>query len=81
MLTLGSFIRAVRLGQGLSLAELARRAYLSKAYLSMVERGTRVPSDSVRRTLSEALGVDLPDPASASEPLRTPEVLSRKPPG
>jgi len=40
-LTLGALVRAVRLGEGQSQAEFARRLGISKQHLSEVERGRK----------------------------------------
>jgi len=48
-----------RLSQGLSQVELSRRAKISPAALSQIEKGTRVPSTPVLYRISNALGVTL----------------------
>jgi transcriptional regulator with XRE-family HTH domain len=52
-LTLGNRIRAARARRGLSLAELASSAGVSKSLVSQIERGIAAPSiDTVRRLAS-----------------------------
>lgn len=54
---LGSRLRDVRVEKGLSLSELSRRASVSKAYLSKLEKGHRArPSLDVVTRLAGALG-------------------------
>ncbi len=62
----GSRIRSARLAAGLSLRELARRAYVNPGYLSQVERGLRAPSSALLAAVSHVLDVVLVEP----EPLR-----------
>lgn len=52
----GSAIRAMREAQGLTLRDLARLSDTSYAYLSLVERGMREPSDRWLRAVTTALG-------------------------
>lgn len=55
--TLGTRLRDLRDKQGLSLSEVARRAKVSKAYVSQLERGgSKDPSYSVVIRLATALG-------------------------
>lgn len=55
--SLGSRIQAVRSERGWSLAEVARRTGLSRAYINAIENGrsTRPGAEAIRR-LEEALG-------------------------
>jgi transcriptional regulator with XRE-family HTH domain len=62
-------IRAARLASGLSLREVARRAFLNPGYLSQIERGDRRPSRDLLRRLSDVLDVDLSPTAPPSEPV------------
>lgn len=56
---LGEAIRRARLARGMSLTAVAKAAYVTKGYLSLVEHGRKHPSAQVLRALGEALGVDL----------------------
>lgn len=51
----GSAIRAMREAQELSLRDLAHMSDTSYAYLSLVERGLRTPTDRWMRSITEAL--------------------------
>lgn len=57
--TLGSRIRARRLGSGLRQAEAVAGAGVSAAYLSRIEHGERRPSVSVLEHIAAKLGVDV----------------------
>ena len=50
-------LRAVRIAHGLSLRETARRAQITPAHLSKVERGERQLSVEALGRLSEVLGL------------------------
>lgn len=52
-------LRALRKGRGYSLDELAARTDVTKGFLSLVERGLRVPSISTLLKLAQALDVPL----------------------
>lgn len=52
----GTAIRAMREAQDLSLRDLAQMSGTSYAYLSLVERGLREPTDRWLRAVKEALG-------------------------
>ena len=59
---LGDRIRQRRADTGLSAAELARRATISKGYLSAIEHGNSVrPSADVLTRLATALGTTMAD--------------------
>ena len=55
--TLGEFIRQIRVQKGISLRELARRADISPAFLSDIERDRRNPSDPILIKLAQQLDV------------------------
>jgi transcriptional regulator with XRE-family HTH domain len=57
MLALGQAIRALRVREGLSQKELARRAQITPSFLSQVEGNHRSASLTVLDRISEALGV------------------------
>jgi transcriptional regulator with XRE-family HTH domain len=59
--TLGGVLRRIRLRQGRTLAEVARRARVSLPYLSELERGRKEASSEVLAAICEALQVELPD--------------------
>jgi transcriptional regulator with XRE-family HTH domain len=50
-------LRAVRIAHGWGLRETAKRAGISPAHLSKVERGERQPSVDVLARLAEVLGL------------------------
>lgn len=86
MESLGSRIRAARVERGLSMGELARLAHITTAYVSYLEHDRRVPGSAVLRSLSQALGVELPTPQEQpyAEPAPTSDdalVLVRQPDG
>lgn len=55
----GSSIKELRLSMGLSIRALARRADVSVAYLSKLERGESNPTIGLLRRIAEALNVPL----------------------
>lgn len=57
----GNVLRGVRLGQGRTLADVARAARVSMPYLSEVERGRKEASSEVLAAVCDALGIDLGD--------------------
>ena len=59
--TLGDVLRRTRLGQGRTLAEVARAARISMQYLSELERGRKEASSEILAAICDALSVDLPD--------------------
>jgi len=54
---LGANLRDARLRAGLSVAELARRLGISAPYVSVFERGQRVPSEAVLIRAAGVLGL------------------------
>ncbi|HLS76379.1 MAG TPA: helix-turn-helix transcriptional regulator [Nocardia sp.] len=56
---LGERLRALRLEQGATLVETARRAGISPQYLSEVERGRKEPSSEMIAAVAGALGITL----------------------
>ena len=59
--TLGERIRELRLGQDISLRQLAVRVGKSAPFISDVELGRRFPSPEVLRAIAKELGVDPAD--------------------
>ncbi len=57
--SLGARLRALRLGRGWTLDELAQRAGLSKSYLSRLEDSERQPSIAALLSLAQAHGLTL----------------------
>jgi transcriptional regulator with XRE-family HTH domain len=55
----GRRLRRLREDAGLDLTELARRASVSKAHLSMIETGKRGVSPAVATRLAQALGASV----------------------
>jgi transcriptional regulator with XRE-family HTH domain len=54
---MGTRIRRLRKGQGLSQAALAKRARLTRVYITRLEAGRQDPSLSTITALAKALGV------------------------
>lgn len=50
-------VREIRMEKGLSQAELAYRANISRSYLSMIEAGLKHPNARRLHQIAEALGV------------------------
>ena len=67
-LAVGQRLRALRLRAGLSQRELARRAAVSNATVSMIEADRVSPSVSALRQVLSALGVGIADFFAAPEP-------------
>lgn len=57
----GEHLRRARLGQGRTLADVARAARVSLPYLSEVERGRKEASSEVLAAICDALGLSLAD--------------------
>ncbi len=59
-MALGKTIRRLREAKGLTQEALARRAKISRVYITVLEGGYRVsPSVEVRKRLAKALGVSV----------------------
>ncbi len=56
---IGDVLRRTRLAQGRTLADVARRARVSLAYLSELERGRKEGSSEVLASVCDALGIEL----------------------
>jgi transcriptional regulator with XRE-family HTH domain len=54
----GATVRAIRAQRKLSLSQLAERADISTAYLSMIEQGARTPTPEVVNRIAEGLEID-----------------------
>ena len=70
-------LRALRLGRGWTMEELARRAGLSKSYLSRLEDGERQPSIAALLSLAQAHGLPLASLFGAPEAGHRPCVVVR----
>lgn len=57
----GKKVREVRLKQGLSQGDVARRLNLHRSYVSGIERGVRNPSLKVVQKIAKALEVKVND--------------------
>lgn len=57
----GKAVRKIRLKQGLSQGDVARRLNLHRSYISGIERGVRNPSLKVIQKVAKALGVKIGD--------------------
>jgi len=69
-----AIIRQLRTTRGLTLARLAALSQLTRGYISLVERGLKVPSIAALARVASALEVkvaDFFDPSSASAPRYT----------
>ena len=83
MQRLGHSIRILRQARGLNSAQLAAKAGISPAYLSLIESESRVPPHETLLKLAAALGVDvalfqmlLPDRPATSRSARISELAS-----
>jgi transcriptional regulator with XRE-family HTH domain len=75
----GAFLKEERAKAGLLQAELAKRAGLTSAYVSLLESGKkRPPSDRVTLRLAEALGVDAGRALEVAHLGKTPSDVQRK---
>ena len=54
-------IRSLRLGKGVSQAEMAEKLEISQALLCQIERGSKAPSLPVAINIARILGVTLND--------------------
>ena len=54
---LGRTIQVIRTDQGLSRADLAKRAGISYSYLSAIENGSKPPSTKILTVIATALGI------------------------
>lgn len=63
---LGDVLRRTRLGQGRTLADVARAARVSMPYLSEVERGRKEASSEVLAAICDALQIELADLLAAT---------------
>lgn len=70
--TLGSRINAARQAAGISAAELARRAKISRMYVGQLERDQREPTVGIIAKIAHALGVDPCVLAFGADPERPP---------
>lgn len=62
MITIGEKIRTLRIGKGLSINEFAKKAQVSKSYISNIERGVQKnPSLIVMGKMAQTLDVPLED--------------------
>ncbi len=55
----GQTVRKIRLKQGLSQGDVARRLNLHRSYISSIERGIRNPSLKVIQKIAKALEVPM----------------------
>lgn len=57
----GKTVKKIRLKQGLSQGDVAKRLNLHRSYISGIERGVRNPSLKVIQKIAKALGVKIGD--------------------
>lgn len=57
----GKAVRKIRLKQGFSQGDVAKRLNLHRSYISGIERGVRNPSLKVIQKVAKALGVKIGD--------------------
>ena len=55
----GAAIRAIRQGQGMQQADLARRAQISAPHMNKIESGAEVPKIETAARIAHALGVHI----------------------
>lgn len=55
---LGDIVRSLRLAKGLGIKKLAQELALSHSYISHIERGKAIPSDSLLRKLAAYFGAN-----------------------
>jgi transcriptional regulator with XRE-family HTH domain len=60
-LRIGEKLRRLRMENGLTQEELANRAYLTKGFISQLERDLTSPSIATLRSILDVLGLDLAD--------------------
>lgn len=60
-MTISERIKALRAERGWSQSELAQRAHMTQAGLSLIEAGGRQPTYRVMKAIARALGVTLAD--------------------
>jgi HTH-type transcriptional regulator, competence development regulator len=64
----GNYLKKLRLDRNLSLRDVEKKAKISNAYLSQVERGERsIPTLRILSRIAEAYGVDLSELAKKAE--------------
>jgi transcriptional regulator with XRE-family HTH domain len=59
--TFGGIIKRLRMSEGWTIAEFARRSGFTKNHLSLIERGKNIPSLNMLFTLSELFRIDAAD--------------------
>ena|SRR5438552_13318599 len=57
----GAIIKRLRMSEGWTIAEFARRSGFTKNHLSLIERGKNIPSLNMLFTLSELFRIDAAD--------------------
>ena len=72
MVSFGRELRRLRLDRGWSLQRMATESGVSVAGIQKIERGTTNPSLQTAFSLSEALGLPLPDLVAAARAARPP---------
>lgn len=72
----GRAIRTCRVARGIAQQDLAERAKLSKGYISLIEKGEKVPSVSSLKEICKALSVP---PHLMSVLAMSPEDLEQRP--
>jgi len=75
--TLGGRIRVIRLRRGMTLATLALEAGLTKGYISLVERGHKIPTIASLVKLASTLEIDV-TALFEEEPPQEPVAIVRK---
>ncbi|WP_448382057.1 helix-turn-helix domain-containing protein [Desulfosoma sp.] len=74
-LKIGDKLRRLRMENGLTQEELANRAYLTKGFISQLERDLTSPSIATLKSILDVLGVDL---AEFFQDMPRPTVVARK---
>jgi transcriptional regulator with XRE-family HTH domain len=64
--TFGGIIKRLRMSEGWTIAEFARRSGFTKSHLGLIERGKNIPSLDMLFTLSELFRIDAAGRAGAT---------------
>lgn len=79
MSRIGEKIKTARMEQNISLKHLAKKCGVAESYIADVESGRRVLNDSMIKTLSQALNINLNEPLFIEDDLTDEVEAERKP--
>ena len=68
----GPAIRAIRQGQGMQQAELAKRSQISPSHMNKIESGAQKPKIETAVRIAQALGVHIDAIAPLAQPVPAP---------